>query len=78
MMEKLTALWGSRCAHIACITDGGAAPPGAAQAPADAHPIKISTARLTGFNILARDLISTQRRVTDDATQRRRLRSEVG
>jgi hypothetical protein len=36
MMAKLTALCGSRCAEITCVTDGGTAPPGAAQAPADA------------------------------------------
>jgi hypothetical protein len=58
MMEKLTALWGSRCADITCVTDGGAAPPGAAQAPADAHPIKIRTARPAGFDILARELLN--------------------
>ena len=56
MMEKLTALCGSRCAEITCVTGGGTAPPGAAQAPADAHPIKVRTTRCAGFNILARDL----------------------
>jgi hypothetical protein len=58
MMEKLTALCGSRCADITCVTAAGTAAPGAAQAPDAAHPIKIRTPRPAGFNILARELLN--------------------
>jgi hypothetical protein len=41
------------------MTDGGTAPPGAAQAPAAAHPIKIGTSRFAQRDILSLDLIQT-------------------